>query len=646
MSDGRNDDKPRRGKGRSQIRVVVENPEPVTPAAQPTEPDAPKVPGFDMRKDGLYVLPMDSDRPPYRIADPFEVVAQARPEDDSHGWAIRLRWQNPDQRTVEALIPREALAGEAIEARKRLASGGLFIGGTNAAKAKLSEYLAAVASKVTARIRLVAQTGWYWPDGGPPVFVLPDRIIGTSTAEVVRLDLEPPPSIYRAKGTRDGWRREVARRCVGNSRLLFGVSAAFAAPLLQLVSDEGGGLNLRGESSKGKSTILDVAASVWGQPSKSGPDSFVRPWRATSNALEAVALSHNHALLPMDELGQADPREVGESLYMLANGAGKQRARASGGNRAVATWNTLVLSSSEESAASLAQQGGRRIKAGQEVRLLDVPAVVPGGFGCFEALHGEPDGQHFAQALRRAVVEHHGTAAGDFLGWLTARLAELPTFIADELERRIKTWLVATVPAEADGQVKRAARRFAVVAVAGELATAAGITGWPESAAEAAAATVFRGWLLDWGGLGSREDHHLFVAFRRWTTLHGSSRFETIKDGAEPEDGGQSEPALNDREKVINRAGWRWQEADDEGRRLWVYGMAPEVFTAEVAGPLGLEQRDACGRLGKAGMIRGQKQGDGMRWTIRPRSIPGAGRPRLIVTDSRIIEARPEGEAG
>src|SRR3712207_7399417 len=53
--------------------------------------------------------------------------------------------------------------------------------------------------------------------------------------------------------------------------------------------------------------------------------------------------------------------------------------------------------------------------------------------------------------------------------------------------------------------------------------------------------------------------------------------------------------------------------------RRWVHGILPEVFAAEIIGPLGLEEREARARLGKAGLIRGQPDKDGMRWTIRPR---------------------------
>ncbi len=627
--------------GRAAVRAAVVG-APVVSAGQTAAPDpATDVFGFEMRPDGLYRLPGEN-KAPFRVCGRFDVIGETRPEDASHGWGLLLRWKNRDGDTVEWIMPRAMVASDGGEVRQRLASGGLDVSGSDSARAALRQYLSAV--KVPARVRTVPRTGWHQAQGGCPVFVMPDCVIGETGGEVVRLDLDPAPTVYRSRGALDGWRAEVAARCVGNSRLVFGVACAFAAPLLHLIGDEGGGINLRGESSKGKTTIIDAAASVWGAPSKTGSDAFVRPWRATSNALEQVASTHNHALLPMDEMGQADPKEVGDSLYMLGNGMGKERARAAGGNRRNASWLTLVLSSSEESAASLTQQAGRRIKAGQEVRLLDVPAIVPGGFGCFDVLHGAADGGAFAQAIRRAVVAQHGTAAPAFLGWLAARMAADADFAAVAILRPLAAWMKAHVAAGVDGQVNRAARRLAVIAAAGELATEAGVTGWPAGAAAAAVGVIFRDWLLERGGVGSREDHHLFAAFRKFLALHGSARFEVVKEPSPEDDASQTEPPLVENVRTISRAGWRWQEVDAAGRRQWVHGMIPEIFAAEVAAPLGMEERDARQRLGKAGMIRGKKEGDGMRWTIKTQNVPGHGRPRLIVADPGALDSDGPGD--
>jgi putative DNA primase/helicase len=209
----------------------------------------------------------------------------------------------------------------------------------------------------------------------------------------------------------------------------------------------------------------------------------------------------------------------------------------------------------------------------------------------------------------------------------------------------MRDWEARHLPIGADGQVLRAGRRFAVVAAAGEAATRAGITGWKTGMAEAAAAVVFRDWLRLRGGIGAREDQHLFATLRRFIVLHGASRFETARDPSAEEDmlGSQAEPPLPEGQRVIQRAGWRWEEIGPDGVRHWVYGISPDVFAAEISGPLGFDEREACGRLARAGMIRTATEGGETRFRVRmPWRAPGAGRPRLIVVEPRLFERAEE----
>jgi uncharacterized protein (DUF927 family) len=622
--------KPAPGKMQSGPRAAIR-------AAVTEAPPAPGVPGkmpvgFEWRDDGLYRDPGEG-KSSFRVCGRFDILGETRQE-GSDGWGLLLAWKDRDGTPHEWIMARRMLAGEAAEVRQRMADCGLDVSGHDGARRALVQFLSDV--KVSGRVRTVGLTGWHKPASGGAVFVLPTRTIGNLTGEVVRLDLDPAPAVYRARGTVQGWQAEVAARCTGNTRAVFAVACGFAGPLLPLVGDEGGGFNFRGESSKGKTTLIDVAASVWGAPSKTGADSFVRQWRSTANALEATAAAHNHCLLPMDELGQADPREVPEILYALGNGQGKARSMAGGGNRRTTTWLTLLLSSSEESAARLAEAAGRRVKAGQEIRLLDVPAVVPGGHGCFEELHGLADGKAFSQALRHAAIDQHGTGGPAFVEWLAEQMARAPDLIGDTLHPRVRAWCAAHVPSGADGQVQRAGQRFGMVALAGELATKAGITGWPHGAAAEAVAAIFRAWLQSRGSTGSREDQHLFAAFRRFLNLHGNARFEIVRDT--PDDAGaQNEPPLPDGGKTILRAGWRWQDVTATGERVWTLGISPEVFDAEIAQPLGMEGAEARSRLGKSGLIVGKQESGELRWTQKHR-IHGNGRPRLIIVHPSALD--------
>ena len=120
------------------------------------------------------------------------------------------------------------------------------------------------------------------------------------------------------------------------------------------------------------------------------------------------------------------------------------------------------------------------------------------------------------------------------------------------------------MPKNAGGQVERVARRFGLIAVAGEIATRYGLTGWPEHECEGAAAKCFRSWLESFGGTGNREERALLAQVRGFFEQHGASRFENMKG-----DEGQ---------RVLNRAGFYRVNVD--GTRE--YHVLPEAFKREV----------------------------------------------------------------
>src|SRR5207244_2611988 len=123
------------------------------------------------------------------------------------------------------------------------------------------------------------------------------------------------------------------------------------------------------------------------------------------------------------EMGQVDAREAGEAAYMLANGAGKGRAGRDGSARRSAQWRLLFLSSGELSLADKMAEAGKRVRAGQEVRLVDVPADAGAGMGIFEDLHGAASPGEFAEILRNATARCYGTGIRAYLDAVAERLA-------------------------------------------------------------------------------------------------------------------------------------------------------------------------------------------------------------------------------
>jgi uncharacterized protein (DUF927 family) len=424
-------------------------------STKPTQQGFP--PNFHLSDGGLFWKdPEDSDKPLLFIASHFQVVATTR-ADTGNSWGLLLRWIDPDGRVHEWAMPRSMLAADAADVRRKLLDGGLNIAPSMKARNHLTSFLTGV--KVEQRARAVSATGWY-----DKTFVLPDATIGEDNGERVILQTAGAPDhSYNVKGNLTSWQDQVAKYAVGNSRLVLAISTAFAAPLVWPCGQESGGLHFRGSSSIGKTTALHVAGSVWGGGDGGG---FVRSWRATANGLEAVAAHHNDSLLCLDELSQLNGREAGEVAYMLANGSGKSRAMRDASLRKPAKWRLLFLSSGEIGLADKVAEDvrGRRLTAGQQVRVVDVPADTGSSYGLFEELHGFADAGSLAKHLMSAAHANYGHAGREFVTKIAPRVDE----VTKEVKDFVSDFLDNDVPSGADGQVRRVAGRFALVAAAGE----------------------------------------------------------------------------------------------------------------------------------------------------------------------------------
>jgi putative DNA primase/helicase len=244
-------------------------------------------------------------------------------------------------------------------------------------------------------------------------------------------------------------------------------------------------------------------------------------WRTTDNALEAIAAQHSDALLILDELAQVDPKTAGECAYMLANEQSKARSTRTGSPRARLAWRLLFLSAGELGLADHMMEGMKRARTGQEVRMVDIPADAGKGLGAFEDLHGDEGGAVFSRRITHGAMAKYGSAGRAFIEWACTQ--------ADNLPKRVKQGITAflsdCVPSAASGQVQRVGARFAIVAVAGELATEAGITGWQKGESSAAAKTCFDAWLDARGGTGNGEIAAMLKQVKNYLELHGAGRF-------------------------------------------------------------------------------------------------------------------------
>jgi uncharacterized protein (DUF927 family) len=272
---------------------------------------------------------------------PLEIVAETQTQ-TGENYGRLLRWTDSKGRVHTWAMPLALVHDNGVELVKYLVSRGLLIGASRNHHDRLKNYINLSQPQDT--IICTDKIGWH-----DNVFVLPDETIGISESKIVYQPEYAPAHKFDVEGTLEEWQENISKYCIGNSRLGFGVSLAFAPVLLPIVEMQSGGFHYRGGTSGGKTTAAKASGSVWGGSSQEL--NYCESWKVTANALEAIAEMHNHSLLCLDELAQIDPRQAGDVAYMLANGSGKGRMAKTITARRSLSWRLLFLSTGEISLA-------------------------------------------------------------------------------------------------------------------------------------------------------------------------------------------------------------------------------------------------------------------------------------------------------
>lgn len=533
----------------------------------------------------------------------LKLVAYTR-NNDGQEWGSIYDLIDKDKKRKEVIVASSLLAGDGREYRDVLFAKGLNLIGS---KTYLHQYLSS--SNTSQRARCVAAVGWH-----QGTYVLPDRTYGEDKSRE-RIVLQNPhlnslPS-YPLRGSLKEWQENIGRYAVGNSRLAFCISTALAAAVMHLLREDNAGLHLSGASSMGKSTALYVAQSVTGSP--------LYTWRSTDNALEGIAASVNDNLLLLDELGQIDGAAAEAVAYMLGNGQGKARANRLGNTSPVQAFRLLFLSTGEIGLAEKLAERGKVVRAGQSVRFVEIPADAGKEHGLFETLYGFATAEKLAVHLRTAAEEYQGTAFDAFLRQVVKNVEEVRNILIDHLHQ----WLTVNVSPDANGQIKRVARKFALIAAAGSLATAWGILPWPKDEADRAAAVMLNAWMSKQGNGEPFEITETIHRLRALLEKDGSSRFEVCGAGTAPDN----------TQRIINRAGFR--RVSDSG--TLEYLLFRDTFRREICA--GGEATKVAKILADKGIFLKDSQGK----TSRSETIPGMGKQRMYAVAPSWLEGDAHG---
>ncbi len=281
-----------------------------------------------------------------------------------------------------------------------------------------------------------------------------------------------------------------------------------------------------------------------------------------------------------------EPKYLGEAAYMLANGSGKKRANRGGDGKNIKRWRTLILSNGEKTLSDHMGDGGKQAKAGQEIRIISIPAEV-GEYGAFETIHEHENSRSFVEALESNAQRYYGTACRKFLRKLTVDSASRLS-MAKVIFNEVETELAKHIT---NSQIGRLAKRFALIAAGGELATELGCTGWPPGEARKAAVICFEACLQDWGS-DTVEVRQICEQVQEFFQKFSASRFIS-KDANE-----------DDVRRIPHLAGYTLDHEDGTGNKLYLVNR--QIFKKELC--KGISEKKAKDILGERGwLLKGSK---------------------------------------
>ena len=438
------------------------------------------------------------------ICDNLELAGEGKTISGEYYYLFQ--WQNHDENAPRTVaIAREDFGTDS--GWKMLKAQGLKMTQGSGLTQKLTEHFHFNGNHFT-QWTITNVTGWL--NGA---YLLPNgEIIGAPSKPIYFTDRSSSSLGYTTSGTLADWQREIAQNVRGNASMMIGVAVALAAPMLSLLGRESFGVHLFAESSKGKSTTLNIANSIYGNPEK-----IKLSWSTTATGVKNEAAARNDGFITLDEIGQAkDGKNLETIAYDLFNETDKIRGEKEGGNRQIKRWKVSALSTGEKDLETQLRLQGAKVHAGQLVRLLNVPLEEANN------LHNFPNNKAHADHLNEKVQECFGVIGREWIAFLSNN--------ADAVKSTYKIirqkWL--DLSNNMSGQVQRVAGdRFAVLETA--LYLAKDLTQWTEEESAQAILKNFLNWKEEFGE-NSREESALINTMTDWLLINESSFIEYPAD--------------------------------------------------------------------------------------------------------------------
>jgi len=288
------------------------------------------------------------------------------------------------------------------------------------------------ASANTVPLKVPAQYGWQNDDS----FVYDGRIHALGSETVTPLPgLDNIVRVTKPAGTIEGWRHTVKMLIKYKMHdILALMTVGFGAPLMRFTAFDGLTFHLgSSESGTGKSVSLEMAASIWGHPTR-----YMVGKDTSGVAMQQRLGLLNSLPLICDEITQKNRNDFEwfpGFVFDMTDGKGKERMEGGANKERTNTtyWSTLALVSSNTHIMDYFSSR-RHSSQGEIMRLLELQMN--------KRLDAPDD---LSEALKNYLPRNYGVAGARFARWIVDNMATVR-----EVVRMVENDLKATVQKSPD----------------------------------------------------------------------------------------------------------------------------------------------------------------------------------------------------
>lgn len=362
-----------------------------------------------------------------------------------------------------------------------LCDAGLRIQKSSEADHAILEFLDTAFQK-DAPFRVVHRAGWQ--DDSRAYVTNDGFVIGPSDRILLQSAIRRASKPIKQKLS--DWQSEVGDFVVKSTTTIVAVCIGLSACLLKDTNIEPIWIHISGPSSIGKTLTLIVVSSIFGH----GRRGQISTMDVTPTGLEELAASHHDQVVVLDELdrlsGTASDRSsrIGSEIHRIASGMPRVRSKKYAPHQQT-SWRAVVFSSGEISIARLNDLARRSRNQGEQLRIIDLPAIVSDGRGIFDRGSDESS-ENLAAKLEQGVERQSMVLGPSFISaYLADRVSNL-----DSIRKSMKEFLDGRNLQKNIGG-RRYAKKFALGYATGILACKLGILNWSEDVIRDAFARSF-----------------------------------------------------------------------------------------------------------------------------------------------------------